>query len=257
MTRKLDTLAKRAGTSRTSKQEIVESALKCFEKFGPHRTSMTDIAEEAGISRKTLYRIFEDRPALIEHILNLRLIKMGSKIRKKIESYEDLQEALIEGSIVSIAVAREDKIFNEILQKDTNHSVEQFLFQSNEQTRFEVTDIWSPVIDRGRAKGLVREDIPNVRLVEFISSVQALLLMRDDYDEIEQRTFLSDLLVPAIMRSGDKAFPRQLDIPPIKKDTDQSGELKRLQKENERLRKAVSDLTLDKLILAEVPSENE
>jgi transposase-like protein len=33
--------------------------------------------------------------------------------------------------------------------------------------------------------------------------------------------------------------------------TDQLRELKRLQKENERLRKAVSDLTLDKLILAE------
>jgi hypothetical protein len=33
--------------------------------------------------------------------------------------------------------------------------------------------------------------------------------------------------------------------------TDQLKELKRLQKENERLRKAVTDLTLDKLILAE------
>ena len=33
--------------------------------------------------------------------------------------------------------------------------------------------------------------------------------------------------------------------------TDQLRELKRLQKETERLRKAVSDLTLDKLILAE------
>lgn len=33
-------------------------------------------------------------------------------------------------------------------------------------------------------------------------------------------------------------------------------ELKRLQKENERLRKAVSDLTLDKLILAEASRGN-
>jgi putative transposase len=33
--------------------------------------------------------------------------------------------------------------------------------------------------------------------------------------------------------------------------TDQLKELKRLQKENERLRKAVSDLMLDKLIIAE------
>ena len=38
--------------------------------------------------------------------------------------------------------------------------------------------------------------------------------------------------------------------------TDQLKELRRLQKENERLRKAVSDLTLDKLILAEAARGN-
>jgi transposase-like protein len=38
--------------------------------------------------------------------------------------------------------------------------------------------------------------------------------------------------------------------------TGQLKELKRLQKENERLRKAVSDLTLDKLILAEAARGN-
>ena len=38
--------------------------------------------------------------------------------------------------------------------------------------------------------------------------------------------------------------------------TEQLKELKRLQKENERLRKAVSDLTLDKLILSEAARGN-
>lgn len=38
--------------------------------------------------------------------------------------------------------------------------------------------------------------------------------------------------------------------------TEQVKELKRLQKENERLRRAVSDLTLDKLILTEAALEN-
>ncbi|KUJ77222.1 transposase [Ruegeria marisrubri] len=37
---------------------------------------------------------------------------------------------------------------------------------------------------------------------------------------------------------------------------DQLKELKRLQKENERLRRAVSDLTLDKLILSEAAKGN-
>jgi putative transposase len=39
-------------------------------------------------------------------------------------------------------------------------------------------------------------------------------------------------------------------------DTEQLKELKRLQKENERLRRAVSDLTLVKLILKEAALRN-
>ena len=39
-------------------------------------------------------------------------------------------------------------------------------------------------------------------------------------------------------------------------DVDQLKELKRLQKENDRLRRAVSDLTLDKLILTEAAKGN-
>jgi len=38
--------------------------------------------------------------------------------------------------------------------------------------------------------------------------------------------------------------------------TDQVKELKRLQKENERLRRAISDLTLEKLILSEAARGN-
>lgn len=37
--------------------------------------------------------------------------------------------------------------------------------------------------------------------------------------------------------------------------SDQLRELERLQKENDRLRRVISDLTLDKLILSEAPRE--
>ena len=58
---------------------------------------------------------------------------------------------------------------------------------------------------------------------------------------------------------ADKKRPQWGVFPPNKyggMGTDQLKELKRLQKENERLRKVVSDLTLDKLILAEAAKGN-
>lgn len=56
------------------------------------------------------------------------------------------------------------------------------------------------------------------------------------------------------------AFRKLMSVFPPNKygglGTEQLKELKCLQKENERLRKAVSDLTLDKLILAEAVKGN-
>ena len=58
---------------------------------------------------------------------------------------------------------------------------------------------------------------------------------------------------------ADKKSVQWTVFPPNKyggMGTEQLKELKRLQKENERLRRAVSDLTLDKLILSEAARGN-
>lgn len=151
------------------------------------------------MSRKTLYRIFEDRPALIEHILDQRLMLISSKHKERFEKFEDLKEALIERSILLVKAARKDKLFNEIVRKDTNHQVEQYLLRPNPRIRQAMIDGWSPVIDKGRAKGLVRDNLTNERIVELLGNIHVLLLLRDDYREADQRAFLEDFLVPAVM----------------------------------------------------------
>lgn len=77
----------------------------------------------------TLYRVFEDRPALIEQILVERMFTMGSNVRKRLSRLSNFEEALVEGSMVSIAAGRRDKLFNEIVQKATNHRIEQLLLR--------------------------------------------------------------------------------------------------------------------------------
>jgi len=47
-------------------QRILSAALTLFARHGFQRTSMADVAGEAGISRATLYVRFRDKPALFE-----------------------------------------------------------------------------------------------------------------------------------------------------------------------------------------------
>ena len=51
------------------KDQIVEAAIRTFVRFGPRKTSMVDIAAEAGVSRQTLYDLFDGKDELVERAI--------------------------------------------------------------------------------------------------------------------------------------------------------------------------------------------
>ena len=96
------------------RDKIAEAAIRCFKRYGVHRTSMADVARESGLSRQTVYRFFRTRSELLEHISVQRMFDMAEKQFPYLRAAATLDEALVEGSILSIRVARADKLFQEI-----------------------------------------------------------------------------------------------------------------------------------------------
>ena len=185
------------GSAKESKQIIIDAAVGCFEQYGPQRTSMDDIAEAAGISRKTLYRVFDDRPKLIQAVLQWRWVETVKKTQKRIAKATGFKEALLEGSVTAVSAVRSDKLAKDIIDKSTDHTLEQFLIRGDERTHRAMQDIWLSTIHQGRREGVVKQDLSDDRIIEIIISIHALLIMRDEEPE-QQKSFLQDVLVPAI-----------------------------------------------------------
>lgn len=181
-----------------AKKRIANAAIRCFNQYGPQRTSMADIAEEANISRKTLYRIFDDRATLIEYILLQRMYALGDQVREKLSHMSDYEEALLEGSIFAIRISKEDKLFNDIVKRDTNHRVEMFLLGPRDEVKEAISDVWKFVIQLGRDSGQIKQDISDERIVELLVNVHVILLIRDDYSDDDQRSFLRDFVLAAL-----------------------------------------------------------
>ena len=57
-------LGKRAQRQGETRQRIVEAAVALHEQLGPARTSISDLAERAGVARPTVYRHFPDERSL-------------------------------------------------------------------------------------------------------------------------------------------------------------------------------------------------
>ncbi len=52
--------------STTSQKRVLDAALRVFARYGYRRTSMADVAEEAGMSRPALYQWFANKGALFQ-----------------------------------------------------------------------------------------------------------------------------------------------------------------------------------------------
>src|ERR1035437_5894444 len=57
---------RRAESQQQTRRRITESAVELHGTLGPSRTSMSAVAEHAGVRRSTLYRHFPDEAALFD-----------------------------------------------------------------------------------------------------------------------------------------------------------------------------------------------
>lgn len=184
----------RKSKAANDRRRVIDAAIACFKQYGPQRTSMTDIAEKAGVSRKTLYRMFEDRPSLVERVLERLFGEMRNKIAARMKKVEGTRNIILEGLLVSVDVALEDELFNEIIQKDTNYRVDQLLIRGNRNILNYMFEYWGPIVRQAKEEGLIRKDLSDQRVLELFMTYHTTLVMRDDLAPSERPEFLRDLL---------------------------------------------------------------
>lgn len=76
-----------------TKQKILESSLRLFAERGYHGTSISDIAEAAGISKGLAYNYFDSKQQLVESIFQ-QIIELGEEYETLLKSVNDPYEQL-------------------------------------------------------------------------------------------------------------------------------------------------------------------
>ena len=78
------------------REQIVRAARTCFLRFGTEKTSMMDVAKEAGLSRGTVYRYFADRAEMIEAVFGLESRLFHDSMRKQLDALDTFEEQVVE-----------------------------------------------------------------------------------------------------------------------------------------------------------------
>lgn len=76
------------------KEAIVKAAFQVFSRYGLKRATMNDIAEEAGVTRQTLYNVFANKDELLRATIRLHADRSIATIEARCAGLCDLGDKL-------------------------------------------------------------------------------------------------------------------------------------------------------------------
>jgi len=167
---------------------VLAAARECFLRYGVRKTSMADIADAASKS------------ALVDAAVLARLTDMGELLRDILERTTGFEEAAVEGSAAVVTTARTDPELTTLLEVTQGRHLTELTASSSAVMHHLVAELWRPLFDRGRAEGVLRTDVSDDQMVEWIRGVYLMLMLRSDLDAESDRAMVRTFLLPSLMK---------------------------------------------------------
>jgi AcrR family transcriptional regulator len=87
---------------------IVDATLACLARYGTAKTTVDDIAREAGVSRATVYRIFRGgREEILAAVVDTEMARLFSALGVRLGEATDLADALVGGIVEATSRIRD------------------------------------------------------------------------------------------------------------------------------------------------------
>ncbi|WP_328412808.1 TetR/AcrR family transcriptional regulator [Nocardia sp. NBC_00403] len=96
---------------------ILDAARDCVEEFGVRRTTLTEVARRARVSRPTVYRRWPDTGALVAELL---VRELRAIVTATMPAGGPARTRLVRGIVTGAAAIRENPLFGKIFRTDTD-----------------------------------------------------------------------------------------------------------------------------------------
>jgi len=188
---------------------IRDAALVCIGRFGLAKTTVDDIAREAGCSRATLYRYFDGKPAIVRAAVAAERDRVVAALVELGRAAPTFTDAVV---AVCVEAARELRA-HDALQFLLAHEPEAVLghlaFGPGDRVLVAAGDAVAPAFDRWLSPDAA------TRAGDWLARLlRSYVLMPrppvDFTDPIAARTFLELLVLPGLVSAG---LPESRELP--------------------------------------------
>ena len=96
----------------------LDAARACILDVGWRRTTLTEVARRAGVSRMTIYRTWSDMPQLLGDLMTREWGSVVAGTLARVDPGDDAVTALTRGLVATVAELRENELFVRIVELD-------------------------------------------------------------------------------------------------------------------------------------------
>ncbi|GAA0628869.1 hypothetical protein GCM10009547_35670 [Sporichthya brevicatena] len=201
---------------------MLRAAERCIQRHGIRKTTMDDIAREAGISRPSVYRYFADREDLLLALLDERSRALTERARKFIDQFPTVEEGLVEGLVYIAEHGHRDEFTRYLASMDDSDFGRRVADTDAFATL--TAEFWDPFLDAAEKRGELRSSLSRHDIHVWLGSVGLMLMSILDREEIPNpkamRELVRQFVVPAFV-SPDYA-PEETKAPRATSKTSKS-----------------------------------
>jgi AcrR family transcriptional regulator len=188
----------RPRTEDEAKSRLCEAALECLMRHGYEKTTMSDIAKEAGATRPTLYKHFKSKAETLFAAIDLQALSFAEAVMNHARQFDTVEERISETIIYVVLELPRHRYLSLILQGEF-HDVLRARAFSDEATEIFSRMTSAPLIE-------LRPDLKDeeVELSEMMSRFAISLIQfpgkyagnHDALERLIRRRLLPGLLQP-------------------------------------------------------------
>lgn len=189
------------------RKRILASARDLFRTEGVRSATMTDVARAAGCTRQMVYKVFFDRRELILAAIVERIIEIADAATPAGTELSDpsrgaFVDTFVELSIQVIEALRNDPELTTLFGDGSPLTAHEALWTPELTER--ALQFWGPWLDFGREQQLLRNDLSNQDLADWLHTVYASIILRRNIPQDQERAMIERFVMTSLtMATGE------------------------------------------------------
>jgi AcrR family transcriptional regulator len=176
---------------------VLDAVRDCVLAVGVRRTTLTDVARRAGVSRMTLYRRWPDVRTLVGDLMTREWIGVATRAIPERRPGADARGLLVEGLVAGVDSFRAHPLFRKIVDVDPELLLP-YVLDRRGASQEALLELLADSVEKGHTDGSVRPGHPQRQARALLLVAQSFTLslrtMTDEGDdELSPEAFYGEL----------------------------------------------------------------